>query len=354
VEVEISRHRVDQGVYLLVVARESKDRRLIQEELRQAEERFRALFDLSSDAIYLTSRDGTVVAANDAATKIFSSGSGIVGVPARLFYRDPADIKKFQLAIEQHGVARNHRAEFRRGDGSSFIGYITVTLRHAADGSILGYQCVVRPATVEEPDGPVSNEPPVVSARAPERESPPQSGPPREVVTPSIPSVAVHRQGRPPPSLPARLDQRSDGRGRHRRIWPIALLLGLVVSFLAWSGLADVGYPYESGVGAWLWLCRFVGAVILGIGVLGRQRVAAARTAAAMLSVCAVGLLTIGIGHISHLPFELAAVVPGASSEIWLSILSVSAFTLSYCVLFLLAAAYLWRSSLDRRRLLVT
>ena len=349
VDVEISSHRFGDRSYMLVVARESRHRRLIEEELRQSEDKYRALFDLSDDAIYLTSRDGLVVAANQAASTIFSCGGGLVGLPARQFYRDPSDIRRFQLEVRERGFARNLEVEFRRNNGTPFIGYLSVTLRRAGDGSILGYQCVVRPAADSRID---LSEPAAGHGLAGGRHETGQSAPttpPAEAAPPSVSEVEVRVRERLSPRMPVRHESRANDAIRAKGVWTAAIALGIVFGGLAWTGLVSAGYPYESAESVWVWLCRCLAGGLLLVGLLGKQRVAVARGVSLSFIIVATTLVALCVGHISTLPFDLAEVVPGAAAEVWKSILSAAVFTVGYAVPFALVGVYVWRFGTGHR-----
>ncbi len=356
VDVEISSHRYGDRSYMLVVARESRHRRLMEEELRQAEDKYKALFDLSSDAIYLTSRDGLVVAANHVASTIFSSGSGLVGLPAREFYRDPSDIRRFQKEVEERGCARNLEVEFRRNDGTTFVGYLSVTLRRAGDGSILGYQCVVRPAAEtgaesSETEGGYG----LAAARLGEPEpAPAQTVSPPDAVPPRGGEIEVRVRERHSPRMPVRHEPRPGAQIRNKKVWFAAIALGVVSSGLAWTGFASAGYPYESWENVWVWLCRCLAGGLLLAGLLARQYVGVTRIVSLALFIVATVLVVACVGHVSTLPFGLTEVVPGAAAEVWKSILSAVVFTVGYSVSFALVGLYVWRFGTgERARVLV-
>ncbi|HEY5677556.1 MAG TPA: PAS domain S-box protein, partial [Myxococcales bacterium] len=101
------------------------------ERLRESEERFRAIFEGASDAVIVTDPegDGTVLAANPAACRMFGYGEdGLRSLPrSRLF--DPADPRLAGAVAARtatgHGVAE--LACVRR-DGGRFTGEITSTI----------------------------------------------------------------------------------------------------------------------------------------------------------------------------------------------------------------------------------
>jgi len=151
VEVAIARRRLADRDLVLVVARESTARRQAEQQLSESEERYRTLFELTRDAIYLTRRDGTVVDVNAAAASLFGySREELVGLQARRLYSDKRHIREFQEGVEENGFVRELPVTFCRKDGQIFTAFLTASLRHTGDGVIDGYQCLIRLVPVAE------------------------------------------------------------------------------------------------------------------------------------------------------------------------------------------------------------
>jgi PAS domain S-box-containing protein len=149
VEVAIARRRFADRDFVLAVARECNPRRQAEEELCESEERYRTLFELTRDAIYLTSRDGTVVEVNAAAAEMFGYvRDELIGLKARKLYCGTHDIKTFQERVEEDGFVRELPVTLCRKDGLTFPASLTATLRHTGDGVIGGYQCLIRQVAV--------------------------------------------------------------------------------------------------------------------------------------------------------------------------------------------------------------
>lgn len=150
VEVAVSQRRFVDRTYTLVVARESRPRRNAEHALRESEERSQTLFDLTQDAIYLTTRDGRIADVNQAAIELFGyPREEFTGLRARNLYIDAQDIRRFQEAVEEHGFVRDLAVTFQSSDGSDIPGLLTATLRHTGDGLIGGYQCLIRIPSAE-------------------------------------------------------------------------------------------------------------------------------------------------------------------------------------------------------------
>ncbi|UCG86351.1 MAG: PAS domain S-box protein [Gemmatimonadota bacterium] len=145
VDVAVAQRRFADRTFILVVARESKRRQRAEHALREAEGDYHSLFDLSHDAIYITTRDGRIARVNRAAVERFGyPEQDLIGLEARALYTDAQDIRRFQEIVEESGYVRDFPIQFRARDGSVFLGLLTATLRHTGDGAIGGYQCLIR------------------------------------------------------------------------------------------------------------------------------------------------------------------------------------------------------------------
>jgi PAS domain S-box-containing protein len=62
-------------------------------------------------------------------------------------YVDPDDRLKFQQEIECEGFVRDYEIKFRKKDGTAIDGLVTAIVQRANDGTILGYQGIIRDIT---------------------------------------------------------------------------------------------------------------------------------------------------------------------------------------------------------------
>jgi len=204
VEVTVIGHEHDGREYWLAVARDVKGRRRAEESVQEAEAHWRALFEQSFDAVYVTTRGGEIVEANAAALQLFGyRRDEIIGLDARQIMPDVRDIRRFQQAMASERYVERMEATLRRQDGTAFPALVSASRRRDAHDRLLGYQWVIRAAEGQErADAPP--EPPLLAptptAQLP-RFTPPE---PLRVPEPAVVPPPVRRQNAPsPPPEPA-------------------------------------------------------------------------------------------------------------------------------------------------------
>ena len=131
---------------ILAVVRDTKRRAHTTQQLGDFQERYRSLFDQVREAVLVTNRAGVIVEANAAALALFGSESDdFVGLEIGqwlLFKQE--DVRRFRDEAVQQGRVSELPVEVRRQDGTTLTAMISATLLRAPDGSVRGYQCIVR------------------------------------------------------------------------------------------------------------------------------------------------------------------------------------------------------------------
>ncbi|HEX6938276.1 MAG TPA: PAS domain S-box protein [Longimicrobiales bacterium] len=152
-DVEVHSGPVELGGRRLLfsIVHDITERRRAEEALRHSEEKYRVLFEEARDAIYITSRDGRILEANQSFFELFGyTREEVVAMNARDFYVDPSDRERYQEAIERHGALRGFEVQFRRKDGSILDCILKATVRRAYDGAVLGYHGIIQDVTEQK------------------------------------------------------------------------------------------------------------------------------------------------------------------------------------------------------------
>lgn len=151
VEVAVARHTIGDQTYVLAVVRDVKQRSVLDEQLREAEQRYRTLFEQCWDAIYLTARDGRVEEVNGAAVELFGYGKAeFLNLDARQLFSRGVDIRRFQVQMTTLGAVGDLEVELLTKSGTTFSALLSATRREGPDGVIRGYQCIVRPVSLPD------------------------------------------------------------------------------------------------------------------------------------------------------------------------------------------------------------
>ncbi len=118
------------------------------EHLEQTNQRYQLLFENSRDAIYMASRDGGILAINQAALDLFGyTEDELVQLHCRVLYADARQQDRFQQTIENIGFVKDFEVRMKRKDGYRIDCLLTAHILSDHDGSILGFQGIVRDIT---------------------------------------------------------------------------------------------------------------------------------------------------------------------------------------------------------------
>lgn len=135
-------------IELRIICRDITARRKAEAALRDSEQRYRALFEDSRDAIYITATDGELVDFNQAACELFGyTTEEFERLNARELYAHPEDRERFQTAVAGDGSVRDFEVKLRRKDGALIDCLLTSTERRRRDGRVLGYQGIIHDIT---------------------------------------------------------------------------------------------------------------------------------------------------------------------------------------------------------------
>jgi PAS domain S-box-containing protein/putative nucleotidyltransferase with HDIG domain len=126
-------------------AKNRQERRNTEIQLRKSEEKYRTLFEDSSDAIYLNNQEGELIDFNLSTLELFGyTREEMLGINTKAVFVNSAEYDRLQDEIAQKGSVREFKAKLRKKDGTEMDCLITTTVRQARDKSKLGYQGIVR------------------------------------------------------------------------------------------------------------------------------------------------------------------------------------------------------------------
>ena len=119
------------------------------ESLKNAENKYRRIFEDSKDTVFVTSVDGEIIDVNQAGADLFGYGSRgeVIGLNIRKMYVYPEDRRKFRQEVERKGFVRDYEIKLRKKDGTEMDCLMAATVRRADDEKTVGYRGIIRDVT---------------------------------------------------------------------------------------------------------------------------------------------------------------------------------------------------------------
>ena len=140
--------RVEERARQLIQANDDLRKEMV--ERREAEEKFRSLFERSKDAVFITTPEGKFVDINPAGIEMlgYDSKEEVLEIEiARDLYVSPDDRRRFQSLMEKHGHVKDLEFLCKRRDGREISVLETATTVHDENGNICYYQGIMRDVT---------------------------------------------------------------------------------------------------------------------------------------------------------------------------------------------------------------
>ncbi|MBW1703014.1 MAG: PAS domain S-box protein [Deltaproteobacteria bacterium] len=136
----------DGTISKLSICRDITQRRKREEKIKASEEDYRRLFEHVGCGVYISSKKGKFLNANQAALDMLNYGSKEeflkIDITKDLYLR-PIDRRKFQDMIERDGNVIDYEVDFKRKDGSPIPVLLTSHVRYDQQGNVLGYEGII-------------------------------------------------------------------------------------------------------------------------------------------------------------------------------------------------------------------
>ncbi|NOZ09059.1 MAG: PAS domain S-box protein [FCB group bacterium] len=118
---------------------------------RESEMKYRSIFEQSKDAIYITTREGKFVEANQSTLDLFKiKPDEFKGFPVASLYVNPEDRNRFRKIIERDSFIHDYKLALQKTDGTPITCLETAVVRKDENDNIIGYQGIIRDITGEE------------------------------------------------------------------------------------------------------------------------------------------------------------------------------------------------------------
>jgi PAS domain S-box-containing protein len=133
------------GLGMRRLRQREQERDQAQAELRISEKKYRTLFNDSRDGVFISSQRGELIEANKSLMDMFGhTAEEVIGMNVLQFYPNPDEREKLREAIERTGSVKDYEVSFCRKDGTIMHCVLTANVRLTEDGSVAGYQGIVR------------------------------------------------------------------------------------------------------------------------------------------------------------------------------------------------------------------
>lgn len=125
------------------------ERKLIEEALKESEERFKTLFDTILDGVYQTDEDNRFSLINNSGARIFGyeSPDEMTGRPVADFWADPQDREVFLKKLRLSGSLSAYPLNARKKDGRIIHIEITCNILRDENGNYTGTEGIIRDVT---------------------------------------------------------------------------------------------------------------------------------------------------------------------------------------------------------------
>ncbi|MFP4225240.1 MAG: PAS domain S-box protein, partial [Desulfobacterales bacterium] len=136
----------DGSISKMSVYRDITHRKQREAKLKASEEHYRKLFEHVGVGVYISSKEGKFLDANQTLLDMleYPSKEQFLNMDiTRDLYVRPEDRRKFQDMIERDGRVMEYEVEFKKRDGTPVLVSLTSHVRYDSHGNVLGYEGIV-------------------------------------------------------------------------------------------------------------------------------------------------------------------------------------------------------------------
>jgi len=141
--IELPLQSADGTISRLSIYRDITQRKKREEKIKTLEEDYKRLFEHLGCGVYISSKEGKFLNANQALLDMLGYESKeeflTIDITKNLYMR-PQDRRKFREMIERDGKVADYEVEFKRKDGTPISVLLTGHVRYDAKGNVLGYE----------------------------------------------------------------------------------------------------------------------------------------------------------------------------------------------------------------------
>jgi two-component system NtrC family sensor kinase len=140
---ELPMRSADGLMYKITIYRDITKRKQIEEKIKAWEEDYRRLFEHVGCGVFVSSKEGKFLNANQALLDMlgYKSKEEFLQIDiSKDLYLRPEDRRKFQEMIERDGRVIDYEVDFKRKDGKPISVLLTGHVRYDQQGNVLGYE----------------------------------------------------------------------------------------------------------------------------------------------------------------------------------------------------------------------
>lgn len=125
-------------------------RKLLEDDLKLSESKYRRIFEGSKDMIFITAKNGRIKEVNQACVDLlgFDSKKEVLSLNSvEGIYANPMHWQVFQKQIDRHGFVKDFEAGFKKKDGTRLHCLLSGNAVRGEDDGIIGYEGIAKDIT---------------------------------------------------------------------------------------------------------------------------------------------------------------------------------------------------------------